>query len=85
MSERTMMEASYLQKKMERMRLATEAQRLINAIKMIIQPASITPLEQLKTADAAELVKQLHRVKTRYDKATVEVGELKEALGIDED
>jgi hypothetical protein len=84
MSERTVIEASYAQKKMERMRLAAEAQKLISAIKVIVQPASITPLEHLKTADTLDLARQLHRVKTQYDAVTAEIREIKEALGIED-
>jgi hypothetical protein len=85
MMERVMLETSYATKKMERMRLATEAQKLISAVKIIIQPASVTPLAALNVDDALDLMKNLQRVKKRYDAVTAEIAEIKRELGIDED
>ena len=48
------------------MRLAARAQGMITAIKQIIQPASVIPLKELKTAEALELVSELHKLRELY-------------------
>ncbi|MBW1666858.1 MAG: hypothetical protein JRJ66_02165 [Deltaproteobacteria bacterium] len=85
MSERLILEGTLQEKKMERMKLATKAQGLIRSIKMIIQPAPVTPLGELRTGEALELMAELDRVKRRYDRLSAEIGEIKKELGVDED
>ena len=66
MSERLILRGALQEKKMDRMRLAARAQGLIAAIKQIVQPAAVIPLKDLQTAEALELVSELHKIRELY-------------------
>jgi uncharacterized protein (DUF2249 family) len=85
MSERLILQGALQEKKMERMKLAVKAEGLIRAMKTIIQFSSVTPLGELKTGEALEIIKDLHKTKSRYDALTGEMNEIKRELNIHED
>lgn len=80
MSERLILRGALQEKKMERMRLAAQAQGLISAIKQLIQPASIIPLRALRTDEALELVSELHGVRERHARLCAEIEEIEREL-----
>lgn len=85
MSDRLILQGSMQEKKMERMKLATKAEGLIRAVKSLIQAASVTPLAELQTGEALEVMKELHQTKKKYDFVTGQIAEIKRELGVDED
>ena len=85
MSERLILEGALQGKKMERMKLAVKSEGLIRALKTIIQTSSVTPLAELRTGEALEMMKELHATKKKYDALTGEIDEIKKELGAHED
>jgi len=82
MSNRLTMMGALEEKKQARLKLATKAGALIKSLDAMILPASVTPLEELKTAEILEFAQELHDVKTRYAKIMSEIKELKKELGL---
>lgn len=80
MSERLILRGALQEKKMERMRLAARAQGLISAIKQIVQPASVIPLRDLRTAEALELAADLHGLRESYAVLCLEIEEIEREL-----
>ena len=80
MSERLMMEGSLQRKKMHSMELATRAAGLIRSLKIIIQPAAITPLADLRTGEALALMQDLHEVRIEYFQVISEMEEIRKEL-----
>jgi len=80
MSERLILEGSLQRKKMLSMQLATRAAGLITAIKIIIQPAAIRPLKDLKTGEALSLIRELDDVRTQYLQVQAEIDEIRQEL-----
>lgn len=81
MSERLLLKGALHEKRMERMTLATRAQGLISAMKVIVQPASVVPLKDLKTAEILELAGELDRIRSEYLRVSADVSEIERELG----
>jgi len=82
MSDRLTLMGALEEKKQARLKLATKAGALIKSLDTMILPASVTPLEELKTAEILELAQDLHDVKTRYATIMSEIKDLKKELGL---
>ena len=80
MSERLMLKGALADKKQARMQMAARAAGLITGIKVIIQPAAIIPLKDLKTGDARALIRELDDLRGDYLKLTAEIEELEREL-----
>lgn len=81
MSERLILEGALQEKKMQRMKLATRAEGLIRALKIAIQPGSITPLKDLRTDEIREFAVDLDGVRRAYLKLSEEMTEIEQELG----
>lgn len=81
MSERLMLKGALEEKKLRRMKLATRAEALIRAIKIIIQPASVTPLRDLRTGEALELITELHTLCGDYARLSGQIDDIRRELG----
>lgn len=81
MNQRLVLRGALQEKKMERMRLAARAQGLIVGIKQIIQPASVVPLKDLQTAEALELISELHKLRRKYLPICRDIEEIEKELG----
>jgi len=84
MRQRLILKGALEEKKMERMRLAATAQGLITAVKEILQPAAVIPLRELRSAEALELVNELHRVRRKFLALVPEIHEIERELGCDD-
>jgi len=82
MNDRLTMRGALEEKKQERIKLATKAEALIRGLRTAIMPASVTPLEELKTAEILALAQDLHSLKSRYDFLITQIKELKKELGL---
>ena len=81
MSERLMLEGALQEKKMQGISLATRAEGLIRALKIAIQPASVTPLKELRTDEIRELAIELDTLKTEYVGLTQQMADISRELG----
>ncbi|WP_028320388.1 hypothetical protein [Desulfatiglans anilini] len=81
MSERLMLKGALEEKKLRSMKLAIKADGLIRGIKQIIQPAAVTPLRDLRTSEALELIGELDDLKTEYVQVVAEMDEIRRELG----
>jgi hypothetical protein len=81
MSQRLILRGALEEKKMARIKLAARAAGIIRALKIIVQPAAVTPLEELKSAEAAELAAELDGVRGQYLKLCSEIVEIEQELG----
>jgi len=82
MSERLIRQGALAEKKQRRMEMAAHAQGIIRALKIIIQPASITPLAELRTDEAREMITELDDLRTEYLQLLGEIKEIEKELGI---
>jgi hypothetical protein len=81
MSERLMLEGALQEKKMQSINLATRAEGLIRALKISIQPASITPLKDLRTDEIRELAIELDSLRIEYVNLTQQMTDISRELG----
>ena len=81
MSERLILEGALQEKKMKRMKLATRAEGLIRALKIAVQPASVTPLKDLRTDEVRELAIELDDVRKEYLSLSKGIEEIEGELG----
>ena len=81
MSERLMLKGALEEKKQAKLKLATRSAGIIRALKQIIQPAVITPLKELRTDEAKELIEELHELRTQYLQVSGEMEEIEKELG----
>lgn len=80
MSERLMLEGSLEKKKKASLKLAAVAEGLIRSLKMLIQPASVIKLTELKTDQALELAEQLHETREKYLQLKAEIADIEKEL-----
>jgi len=81
MSERLILKGALEEKKMARVKLATQAEGLIRGLKVIIQHASVVPLKDLRTGEARELMVELDEVRSAYLKTCAEIEDIQRELG----
>jgi len=81
MSERLMLQGLLGEKKRKQLEIATKANGLIRAIKMIVQPATVTPFAAVKTGEARQLIIELDDLHTEYVTLLAEIAEIKQELG----
>lgn len=81
MSERLMLKGALVEKKLAKMNMAAKAEGLIRAIKMIMQPASVTPLREVRTDEARQLIADLDDLRKEYLRLVAEIEEIERELG----
>ncbi len=82
MNDRLMMKGALEEKKQDRLRLATRAEALIRGLRTAIMPASVMPLDDLRTAEVAEMARELNEVKQQYSRLMREIDDIKRELGL---
>jgi len=82
MSERLILQGALAEKKMQRMELAAKAEGIIRRLKMILQPASVTPLRELNTTEVRIFGIVLDEVKEKYVGLCNEIAEIERELGV---
>ena len=81
MSERLILEGALTEKKRRQIAIATKADGIIRALKMIVQPGAVRPFAELKTGEARQLIVELDELHTEYVALLGEIKEIKQELG----
>ena len=81
MSERLILQGVLSDKKRKQLEIPTKANGIIRAIKMIAQPATVTPFANIKTGELRQLIIELDDLHTEYVTLLAEISEIKQELG----
>jgi len=76
-----MLQGALSEKKRRQIAIATKADGIIRAIKMIVEPGAIRPFSELKTGEARQLIIELDDLHVEYIQLLDQIAEIRQELG----